>query len=350
MCPWPSLQSEGFSPTLRLDFNRSEGKGGQLYPCEPALRAWALYLGLADPSPWPSHHFLPDCGTVSPRGLPYPSPHPTWLTSLPCPQTICGSLVPQRGSLEIGKKEGLCSQGMWVHIMAPAQTNGVTSPSPSTLPCLTFSICKMEQEWCLLHRVMGRVHVLTPHGERLGQCQLVILSITNTGERSSPSSSSGRGRGVLGPPRPTCTAPISLFPSGPEDGCPHHYNVTSRLLLRALHIAVGTTKLCQWDRNSGCSQRPCQGPFEGHPVCRPFSSPSQPYEVGTVLFPVDRWGNQGTKRSRVTQLAQEEAGLKPRHPGSGAYGLNHQTTRPLCSLNIGLAHSRCSVNANVPQV
>lgn len=220
MCPWPSLQSEGFSPTLRLDFNRSEGKGGQLYPCEPALRAWALYLGLADPSPWPSHHFLPDCGTVSPRGLPYPSPHPTWLTSLPCPQTICGSLVPQRGSLEIGKKEALCSQGMWVHIMAPPQTNGVTSPSPSTLPCLTFSICKMEQGWCLLHQVMGRVHVLTPHGECLGQCQLVILSITNTGERSSPSSSSGRGRGVLGPPRPTCTAPISLFPSAPKTAVP----------------------------------------------------------------------------------------------------------------------------------
>lgn len=318
MCPWPPLQSEGFSPTLRLDFNRSEGKGGQLYPCEPALRAWALYLGLADPSPWPSHHFLPDCGTVSPRGLPYPSPHPS-------PQTICGSLVPQRGSLEIGKKEGLCSQGMWVHIVAPPQTNGVTSPSPSTLPCLTFSTCKMEQGRRLLHQVMGRVHVLTPHGECLEQCQLVILSITNIGERSSPSSSSGRGRGVLGPPRPTCTAPISLFPSGPEHGCPHHYNVTSCLLLRALHSAVGTTKLCQGDRNSGRSQRPCQGPgqgpFEGHPVCRPISSSSQPYKVGTQLTDGE------TKAQRGQGSPSWQKKRRDSNPGIPALGPVVLTTR-----------------------
>ena len=56
------------------------------------------------------------------------------------------------------------------------------------------------------------------------------------------------------------------------------------------------------------------------------------------------------KQLRAILLGHEEVGLKPRRSGSGAYGLNHQAPWHLCSLSTGLAHSRCSVNENIPQV
>ena len=73
--------------------------GASPFPPHPHLPLPFTHTHGSPPPPQPTHQHA-----AAPLGLPKKS---IWLTSLPCPPTVCGSLVPQGGILEMGSTQGL---------------------------------------------------------------------------------------------------------------------------------------------------------------------------------------------------------------------------------------------------